>query len=456
MPVLRRNFPLILLTLALTALGVLCGSLLVPVEHRAVASHLVGFPDSDVRAHQLRPHILAALCAIPALACLAYAMGGIFARYITRLFLSIFGICLSALFLIWLLLDLSDKISDFQNSANVMTTIGVFYLNRAPAVLVLLLPYSLLLSLLYCLGRLSSNHEIIAIIQSGRGVFRITLPLMTAGIFCTIFSAGLNYHWAPTAEGRQDEILAEASGKTAAGANHVLYRNAQDRRLWMIGAFPVGYEKGAPLTDVEITTSSPDHRIASRLIATHARWDRNTRHWTFINPMISRHQEGFPPIFEKTSKHLIMKSWSETPWQLIKPGLSAAYLGIPELNTWINSQLKHPSSADPAPYLTQWHYRWALPFTCLVTVLLATPLAIHFSRRGPGGGIFLAIVLSAIMMLVSTIVLAFGEAAIIHPALAAWIPNVVFMLLALYLFHRRISGRPIYHSLRKLLPVGSA
>jgi len=85
-------------------------------------------------------------------------------------------------------------------------------------------------------------------------------------------------------------------------------------------------------------------------------------------------------------------------------------------------------------------------------VLLATPLAIHFSRRGAGGGVFLAVVLSALMLLVNTIVLAFGEAGTLRAVLAAWLPNAAFALLGIYLYRRRITGRPIYRSLRKLLP----
>jgi lipopolysaccharide export LptBFGC system permease protein LptF len=55
-------------------------------------------------------------------------------------------------------------------------------------------------------------------------------------------------------------------------------------------------------------------------------------------------------------------------------------------------------------------------------------------------------------LLVSNIILAFGEAGTLSPALAAWLPNIGFALLGLYLFRRRITGRPIYHSLRRLLP----
>lgn len=147
----------------------------------------------------------------------------------------------------------------------------------------------------------------------------------------------------------------------------------------------------------------------------------------------------------------MLDSWSETPWQLIKPGLSAPYLGIPDLTTWLDSNARHHGFADPSPYITHWHYRWALPFTCLVTVLLATPLAIHFSRRGAGGGVFLAVVLSALMLLVNNISLAFGEAGTIPPWLSAWLPNTGFAVLGLYLFRRRITGRPIYQSLMHLL-----
>jgi lipopolysaccharide export LptBFGC system permease protein LptF len=58
------------------------------------------------------------------------------------------------------------------------------------------------------------------------------------------------------------------------------------------------------------------------------------------------------------------------------------------------------------------------------------------------------------MLLVSNISLALGEAGSLSPAFAAWLPNLAFALLGLYLFHRRVTGRPIYHTLRKILPGG--
>ncbi len=448
----RTHLLRFVLPLALVALGLGLCALLVPAESAAVKLQIDGFPDSDVQAHHARPMVLAILCFLPALASLAYAFAGTLDRYIAREFAGIFGICLGALFMIWLLIDMSGNISEFRESHNILRTLVVFYGTRLPATLILLLPYSLLLSVLYSLGKLSTNREIVAMIQSGRGVLRVTLPLIIVGLFFSLFCMGLNYHWAPIADGSFDDILAESCGKTAPEATNVLYRNAKNRRLWMVDSFPKDYQMGKPLLNVEVTTTRPDETLESRLLAKQALWDRKTRTWSFVDAVVGHYPPGQPAEFQTQPGPIKIKSWSETPWQLIKPGLAAAYLGIPDLNGWLNSNFKNAETTNASPYLTQWHYRLALPFACLVTVLLATPLSIHFARRGAGGGIFIAVFLSALMLLTSNISLALGESGTIRPALAAWLPNIVFSLLGLYLFHRRISGRPIYRSLLRFLP----
>lgn len=435
--------------LVLTLAGAALCAWLVPGETLAVREHLAGFPDADAAAHGLRPMVLAAMCFLPALGACFYALGGELDRYIARQFIHIFCICLGSLLMIWLLIDLSDKVGDLQGAENMLTSLIAVYTTRAPAVLLLLLPYGLLLSLLYCLSQLSASREVIAMIQSGRGIVRITLPLIIAGIICTLFGMGLNYQWAPVAEGRQDEVMAEAKGQVAQEASRVLFNNAPKRRVWMIGAFPHDYQKGVPLKFVEITTSNEQNQIETRLSADSASWDPPTRQWKFENATVATHQDGMPPDFKKSEGSLVVDSFEETPMQLIKPGLSAEQLGIPDLNGWLKARAAGLNFTDPAPYRTEWHYRWALPFTCLVSVMLAVPLAVNFSRRGPAGSIALAVGFSAIMLLISTIVLAFGHAGDMPPVVAAWLPNFAFFALGAYLFKQRIHGRPLFKRPRK-------
>lgn len=447
------NVPRWLLPLLLFVAGAVVAAAVFPQEMAAVTEQLGGFPDSNHFAHQLRPYILAFICLMPAMAAAAYALSSTFDRYITRQFLVIFAICLGALFTLWMLLDLNDNLGDFSESPNMAKTVIYFYIYRSPAILMVLLPYSLLLANIYCLGKLSKSNEIIAMIQSGTGIVRASAPLVFAGLWCSLLLLALNYHWAPHAEGKRDGMLAMAQGRPMLEAKNVLYRDPASQRLWMVGAFPENFQKGEPLQNVEITTLRTDGSIKTRMTSPLASYSRSSREWKFVNPTIARFTKGEAPIFEKMDEPLIRKKWSETPSQIIKPGLKVEYLGIPELKTWLESPLATQTTSNLSAYLTHWHYRWALPITCLVTVLLAAPLSIHFARRGAGSGVFLAIVLSVLMIFVSTITLALGESGSLNPFLAAWIPNIGFTIIGLYLYRRRISGRPIYQSIKRLLPI---
>lgn len=440
---------------AFLLLGVVAAIILVPLELASVREQLSGFPDSHIFSHRLRPYIIAILCFMPAIAAFAYSLGSTFDRYLSRQFLSIFAISLAALLSIWLLLDLNDNLSDFSGSANTSLTVLKFYLYRSPAILLVLLPYSLLLANIYCLGKLSKTNEIIAMIQSGTGIARVSAPIIFSGLWCSILLLGLNYHWAPHAEGKRDEMIAIAQGRPVIQAKNVLYRDSESNRLWMVGAFPENFLKGEPLQNVEITTINPDRSIRSRMSSPSATYDLESRIWTFENPLIGSFEQGSSPIYEQMTEPLVRKSWKETPAQIIKPGLSVEYLGIPEITTWLRSPLAKQTTSNRSSYLTHWHYRWALPITCIVTVLLAAPLSIHFARRGAGSGVFLAVVLSVLMIFFSTLTLALGESGTLLPAIAAWLPNISFAILGLYLYYRRVTGRPIYQSIKRLLTVNT-
>ncbi|MFM2197407.1 MAG: hypothetical protein RLZZ505_839 [Verrucomicrobiota bacterium] len=445
-----------LLPLASLVFGGVAISILLPQELANVKEHLEGFPDSHLFAHGLRPWILAFLCLLPAFGTIAYQMGTTFDRYLARQFMSIFLICLGALFSIFLLLDLNDNLGDFKGvGANRYRSVALFYLYRSPAILMLILPYTLLLSLIYGLGKFSKSNEIIAMIQSGTGIVRVSAPLVFAGLWCSAFLLGLNYHWAPHADGMRSELIARANGWPIYDAKNVLYRDPASQRLWMVGAFTENFQQGGDLENVEVTTLNPDNTLQTRLSSPRAWWDRNTREWTFEQPLIARFTRGESPDIESMTEPMVIKTWKETPSQIIKPGLSVENLGIPELSSWLDSPLAKQEVSNLASYLTHWHYRWALPLTCVVTVLLAAPLSIHFARRASGSGIFLAVMLSVLMIFFSSVTLALGEASLLPPFLAAWLPNMGFGLLGLWLYHRRVTGRPIYQSLKRLLTVNS-
>lgn len=444
--------PRILVPLLLSILGGLLAMWLGPAERINVEEQLNNFPDVQAGAHHLRPVIVIALCFLPAFGGLLYACGNTLARYVARQFVGIFFICLGGLFVVWLIADLGDNLDDLKLAANPTQMALRLYSVRLPEILVMLLPYALLLSVLYCLGRLSRSREIVAMIQTGRGLARLTMPFLLGGVLASVLCMGLNYQWAPAAVAAENSILREAKGIDGVAEPNIRYRNFPDRRLWMVGTFPVDYQKGVPLQKVKVIQEHPDGRLATIIDAETAAWSPMTTYWTLKGVHKRVFDDAPYPHFEvDVPDPLVVKNWKEVPTQLIRPGLPAEQLGIPDLNDWLEAN-PDKTWASRGGHLTQWHYRWAQPFNCMIVVLLAVPLGVVFSRRGTGGGVAMAIFLCAGMLFVSSACLNLGDAGYLRPAWAAWLPNAIFGILALYLFQRRLAGRPIYQTLRKFIP----
>jgi len=451
--ILRHYLPAILLGI----LGAALASWLCPIEYQAVADHMAGFPDSHTRAHFLRPTVLSILCFIPALGAFYYCSAKALDRYLIRQFLVAFGICFAAIYAIWLIIDLADKVGDFRESENGMALMLTYYGIQLPFVFVELSPFGLLLGLLYCLGKLSASQEIVSMIQTGRGVMRIIAPLAVIGVLSSLFCLGFNYQWAPWASGYKRVILEEAKNGTSSMAQNVVFYEKEQRRLWFIGSFPFEYNKGKPLSNVIVRSFDQEGDPVSAMHAASASWNRDTKNWIFEDVEICHLNKRltpdgpFLPAWEAPTEPVVAENWPETPWQLIKPGLKAEHLGIPGLYSWLLIN-RDESWVNKRRFLTQWHYRWAQPGICLAIVLLAAPLGIVFTRRGAAGGVAVSIFLCAGMMFSSVVFLSLGESGYLKPIWAAWGTNILATVIALFLIQRRLMGMPIYHTLKKLLP----
>ena len=122
--------------------------------------------------------------------------------------------------------------------------------------------------------------------------------------------------------------------------------------------------------------------------------------------------------------------------------LDANFLSVPELREYLTNNAQF-TTARLAAYRTQLSYRWALPWGCLLAVLIAAPIGIIYSRRGLLGGITLAIVLFFLLVLTSSVFLALGKGNRIDPGLAAWGPVVLFGAIGLLMLWMRSTNREV-------------
>src|SRR5205807_6102723 len=135
---------------------------------------------------------------------------------------------------------------------------------------------------------------------------------------------------------------------------------------------------------------------------------------------------------EETQPSLKIDNWSETPFRLSSANVRAESLSVPELREYLYFNSDFPATLL-APFKTHLQYRLALPWTCLVVVLMAAPLGIGFSRRGVLASVASSIVLVFAMNFLTHLFLALGEGDRVPAWAAAWTPNLLFAVIGVYL-----------------------
>ena len=121
-------------------------------------------------------------------------------RYVIRNFLQVYLYCIAGFLSVWLIFDVSDNISTFiDEHFGFMLTVR-YYATQVPEVFVILLPVSLLLALLFVLGRMSRANEIVSMLTAGVSIPRVLAPLIGMGLLTVAASLALNYSLAPHAE----------------------------------------------------------------------------------------------------------------------------------------------------------------------------------------------------------------------------------------------------------------
>ncbi|PZR72535.1 MAG: hypothetical protein DLM52_12705, partial [Chthoniobacterales bacterium] len=149
-------------------------------------------------------------------------------RYVVRNFLQAYIYCIIGFISIWLIFDISDSISTFLDQHLSLARVLEYYGTQVPQILVILLPVSLLLALLFVLGRMSRANEIVSVLTAGISLTRVLAPLFVIGLLTTAASFALNYALAPHAE--MARKLFFSGEKHSAQLEGQIFRNRRDSR----------------------------------------------------------------------------------------------------------------------------------------------------------------------------------------------------------------------------------
>lgn len=406
--------------------------------------------EASFPAYLVKLGLMFAMVCSPPVGFSLYLRSSIMDRYLVRSIAQPLVFCFFAFLAIWLIIDLSDHGPEFIEAGVPFTKVCVFYLIQLPVIVVQVLPVTVLLALLYALGKMSRSNEIISMLGSGRSFGQLLRPAFLAGAYLSFICLVLNYQWAPVAEGHKESMyraVTKGYEDDTLVEKH-FFRNEEQNRSWYIGEIPFNLKEDN-LRNVWIVEHDAEGKPASTIVAKAARWRPPAGPWRFYNAKRVHYANGLPVDLEyydvknrRGDGDSFDLRMPETPWTIFSSSLDPEQLGVPELRSYINTN-RELAREQLAPFRTFFHYRLAYPWSCLVVVLVATPLGLVFSRRGLLGGVASCVFVFFAMLFCDNLFLAMGQGSRIAPLVAAWAGNLMFAVIGGLLLWMRTGNREL-------------
>ena len=140
---------------------------------------------------------------------------------------------------------------------------------------------------------------------------------------------------------------------------------------------------------------------------------------------------------KETAKHhvTLFMNYNFKPIDLKKDEYLKDRLPTPELKQLIRKEEMRGSEGINA-LLVERYNRDAIPVSVIILSVIGATLASRKVRGGSGAQLAIGVVLSVLYILFGRFSLVFATKGNFTPFLAAWVPNIIFGLLAFYLYRR--------------------
>lgn len=366
-------------------------------------------------------------------------------RYVFVEWAKVFFVTIAVTLGILLLHDMYNDLGDMLNFGASVPTIIYYYWLLLPTFIPVVLPISLLISVIFVLGNFHKNNEITAMRASGMNVFRITRSLWFAGLMLSFFLFWISSHLVPSSVEKAKNLFADIrheAQKTKAGSadnidkiSLLCFNNRADSRMWFLNRYSPATQRAY---GVEIHNIAPNGFESSKILAREGVYDDVDKCWFFIQGQeIFFDAESGKQIKNEVFEKRYYRNYKEDP-DIMKLSMSRPKdLSLFELQKLLNASGDSDSEAM-RPFAVKLASNWASPFACLIVVAIAIPFSIAGVRTNPMVGVSKTAALFFSYYILDSVFNALGANGTLPVTLAAWIPNVAMLLFALTLYRKDI------------------
>ncbi|MCM8780302.1 MAG: LptF/LptG family permease [Candidatus Omnitrophica bacterium] len=355
-------------------------------------------------------------------------------NYFLKEFIGPLFYALGVLTFVMLLVNLAKIAQLVINKGVDMYSVSKLFLFMIPSLLKYTLPVATLVAVLLSLGRLSSDNEIAAIRASGVNLLNLIIPLVVVALIFSLVLVIFNDRLIPYTHFASRKTLLEVGIKNPTAylepgvfinsfQNYVLFiYHIEDNKLFNVRIY-------------EPQGNRPTRTIVAKRGEFISIPEKNMVKLKLMDGTTDEPDPQNPNNFYKLNfKTYFMNLNLNLDKNRDKIEKKPKDMTIQELNQEIIRLKKE--NIDPTPLLIHVHEKIALAFSCLVFMLVGIPLAVMVRRRERSINFGIAFLIVGIYYLLLISSEALSLEGHLTPALAMWLPNIIFTSIGLLLTWR--------------------
>jgi len=340
---------------------------------------------------------------------------------LTRIFLVVF----SALYLISLLISFFELIDDIFENHRPITSVLKYLYFFTPQIFYYILPLAILTSLIVTISIFYRRGEITGVKSGGISLFRFSLPLLVFALILSAFSFGLQEKVLPVSNRKAEEIKSYIKGRKPMTHYRVSRRWIYtDGKIFHYLHFD---EKSNTFYDLTYIITDKNFSLKKIVHARRALWRRGR--W-ILKGVWFRDFEKNRGEFQQAD--ILNLDIGESPSFFVREFKPPDEMNIAELKKYISEMER--DGFDTRKLRVELETKRAFPLAAFIMAFMAIPLGLIFGARGATIGIGISLSLAGVYWTLLGVFKSMGVASILPPLLAAWAPNIIFLLVGLLLF----------------------
>jgi len=304
-------------------------------------------------------------------------------------------------------------------------SVSKLFVYMIPYLLTYTLPIATLTAVLLSLGRLSSDNEIVAIRASGVNLFSLIVPILTIGLILSLTLVIFNDRVIPFAHYGTRKTLKEVGIKNPTAALEPgVFINSFEKYILFI--YKIEDNKMYNVRIYEPQGDRPTRTIIAKRGEFIAIPEKNMVKLKLIDGTSDEPDPESPAKFYKLNfkTYFITLNMAQKKEKI---GKKPKDMTMVELKNEADRLKKE--GIDPDPIYTEMHSKVSMAFSCFVFVLLGSSLAIITRRREKSINFGIAFLIVGIYYLLSLGGETLALEGMLAPALAMWIPNIIFAII---------------------------